>query len=77
MEKVIWKVSGLVFATSTLVGLMSGLLAAPRSGVRTRGKMQKNHGDIKDRVIHQMHDLKGSVINVAEPRNTYRKNWLS
>jgi gas vesicle protein len=41
MEKVFWKVSGLVIATSTLVGLMGGLLSAPRSGVRTRGKLQK------------------------------------
>jgi gas vesicle protein len=77
MNKVMWKVSGLLFVTSTLVGFMGGLLAAPRSGARTRKKVHRVYEDIKDQVKQDVHDLKGSVTKVAKQGNTYRKNWLS
>jgi gas vesicle protein len=77
MDKVMWKVSGLLFVTSTLVGLMGGLLAAPQSGARTRKKMHRVYENIKDQVKQDVHDLKGSVANVAKQGNTYRKNWLT
>lgn len=76
MEKVMWKVSGLLFVTSALVGLIGGILAAPQSGVRTRKKMHKVYKETKDHVKDTVHDLKGSVANVARQGNTYRKNWL-
>jgi YtxH-like protein len=76
MNKVMWKVSGLLFVTSTLVGFMGGLLAAPRSGARTRKKMNRVYENIKDQVKEDVHDLKGSVTKVANQGNTYRKNWL-
>jgi hypothetical protein len=65
MDKVMLKVSGLVLVTSTLVGLMGGLLVAPRSGAQTRKKIHKTYGGIKDRVTHEVHDLKGSVGNMV------------
>jgi hypothetical protein len=77
MDKVMWKVSGLLFVTSTLVGVMGGLLAASRSGARTRKKMRRVYKNIKDQVKEDAHDLKGSVVNVAKQGNTYRKNWLT
>jgi len=77
MDKVMWKASGLLFITSTLVGLMGGLLATPQSGARTRKTMHNLYEETKDRVTHTIHDLKGSVTNVTKQGNTYRKNWLT
>ncbi len=77
MDKVMWKVSGLVFVTSSLVGLIGGLLAAQQSGARTRKKMHRADETIKDQVKHDVHELQGSVANVAKQGNTYRKNWLT
>ncbi|MDH4194927.1 MAG: YtxH domain-containing protein [Nitrospirota bacterium] len=76
MNKVAWKVSGLLFVTSTLVGLMGGLLAAPQSGARTRKKMHRVYENIKDQVKEDVDDLKGSVANVARQGETYRKKML-
>ncbi len=76
MDKVAWKVSGLLFITSTLVGLMGGLLAAPQSGVRTRKKMHRVYENIKDQVKQDVDDLKGSVSNVARQGEAYRKKML-
>jgi len=77
MDKVAWKVSGLLFVTSTLVGLMGGLLAAPQSGARTRKKMHRMYENIKEQVKQDVDDLKGSVANVAKQGKTYQKNWLT
>ena len=77
MNKVMWKVSGLVFVTSTLVGLMGGLLAAPQSGARTRKKMHRVYENIKDHVQDDVNDLKGAVAKVAKQGKAYRKNWLT
>ena len=81
MDKVMWKVSGLVFVTSSLVGLIGGLLAAPQSGLRTRKKIHRGYehmkGHIKDQVKQEVHDLKGSVANVAKEGNTYREKLLT
>jgi|GEM_PF-5100767 len=77
MNKVMWKVSGLLFVTSSLVGLIGGLLAAPQSGARTRKKMHRAYENMKDQVKHDVHDLQESVANVAQQGNTYRKNWLT
>jgi len=77
MDKVMWKVSGLVFVTSTLVGLMGGLLAAPQSGARTRGKIHRGFEHLKDQVKQYVDDPKGSVANVARQGDTYRKKMLT
>jgi gas vesicle protein len=77
MDKVMWKVSGLLFLTSTLVGLMGGLLAAPQSGAQTRKKIHNVHKETKDQVTQAVHDLKRSVANAAQQGNAYRKNWLT
>ncbi len=77
MDKVMWKVSGLVFVTSSLVGLIGGLLAAQQSGARTRKKMHRAYETIKDQVKHDVHDLQASVANVAKQGDTYGKKLLS
>lgn len=77
MNKVRWKVSGLVFVTSTLVGFIGGLLAAPQSGSRTRKNFYRGYEHMKEQVKQDVQDLKGSVANVAKQGNRYRKNWLS
>jgi len=77
VDKVMWKVSGLVFVTSTLVGLMGGLLTAPQSGARTRKKMSRVYENIKDHVQTDVDDLRGAVANVAKQGKAYRKNWLT
>lgn len=77
MDRVMWKVSGLLFVTSTVVGLIGGLLAAPQSGARTRKKMHRVYENMKEQVKQDVHDLKGSVAKVAKQGNTYRKNWLT
>lgn len=77
MDKVMWKVSGLVFVTSSLVGLIGGLLAAPQSGVRTRKKIHRGYEHMKDQVKQEVYDLKGSVANVAKQGDAYGKKLLS
>lgn len=77
MDKVMWKVSGLVFVTSSLVGLIGGLLAAPQSGLRTRKKIHRGYGHMKDHVKQEVQDLKGSVANVAKQGNAYREKLLT
>jgi hypothetical protein len=77
MDKVMWKVSGLVFVTSSLVGFIGGLLAAPQSGARTREKMHRTYENIKDKMKHDVHDLQVSVANVAKQGDTYGKKLLS
>ncbi|GJL68575.1 MAG: hypothetical protein NPIRA06_12100 [Nitrospirales bacterium] len=81
MDKVMWKVSGLVFVTSSLVGLIGGLLAAPQSGLRTRKKIHREYehmkDHMKDQVKREVHGLKGSVANVARQGNAYREKLLT
>jgi hypothetical protein len=49
MKKVLWKFSGLVIFTSTVIVLMAGLLTAPQFALRIRKSQQQGYGAIKER----------------------------
>jgi len=77
MDKIAWKVSGLLFLSSTLIGLMGGLLAASQSGAQTRKKMHNIYKETKDQVTHTVYALKKPVVNMAKQGKSYGKNWLT
>ena len=51
------KTSG--FLSGALLGLIAGLLVAPRSGKETREKIKKNYEEISDRISEELSRLKG------------------